>query len=120
MLNISTSLESSFDYLINETDFQENDYIQNDISDDNYNDIVENLDDLYDCLDGECMYTMKGCDNWECSWGEYNGYWQDDDCYCVGETIEMKNAISKENYLTPEDAVLINKFINKLKKELSN
>ena len=33
---------------------------------------------------------------------------------------EMKNAISKENYLTPEDAALINKFINKLKKELSN
>ena len=35
-------------------------------------------------------------------------------------TDEMKNAISKENYLTPEDAALINKFINKLKKELSN
>ena len=33
---------------------------------------------------------------------------------------EMKNAISKENYLTPEDAILINKFINKLKKELSD
>ena len=33
---------------------------------------------------------------------------------------ELKNAISKENYLTQEDAALINKFINKLKKELSN
>ena len=33
---------------------------------------------------------------------------------------ELKNAISKENYLTQEDATLINKFINKLKKELSN
>ena len=33
---------------------------------------------------------------------------------------ELKNAISKENYLTQEDARLINKFINKLKKELSN
>ena len=33
---------------------------------------------------------------------------------------ELKNAINKENYLTQEDARLINKFINKLKKELSN
>ena len=33
---------------------------------------------------------------------------------------ELKNALSKENYLTQEDARLINKFINKLKKELSN
>ena len=31
---------------------------------------------------------------------------------------ELKNAISKENYLTPGDAELINKFINKLKSEL--
>ena len=29
---------------------------------------------------------------------------------------ELKNAISKENYLTPDDAKLINEFINKLKK----
>ena len=33
---------------------------------------------------------------------------------------EMRNAIKKENYLSPEDAKLINEFINKLKKELSN
>jgi len=33
---------------------------------------------------------------------------------------ELKNAISKENYLAPEDAELINKFINKLKSELEN
>ena len=33
---------------------------------------------------------------------------------------ELKNAISKENYLTPEDAELINIFINKLKSELKN
>ena len=33
---------------------------------------------------------------------------------------EMKNAISKENYLGPEDTKLINEFINKVKKELSN
>tara|TARA_Y100000741_G_scaffold341526_1_gene303871 strand:- start:975 stop:1232 length:258 start_codon:yes stop_codon:yes gene_type:complete len=33
---------------------------------------------------------------------------------------ELKNAISKENYLSPDDAKLINEFINKLKKELSN
>ena len=33
---------------------------------------------------------------------------------------ELRNAISKENYLTPDDAKLINEFINKLKKELSN
>ena len=33
---------------------------------------------------------------------------------------ELKSAISKENYLTQEDATLINKFINKLKKELAN
>ena len=33
---------------------------------------------------------------------------------------ELKNATNKENYLTQEDAALINKFINKLKKELSN
>ena len=33
---------------------------------------------------------------------------------------ELKNAISKENYLSPDDAKLINDFVNKLKKELSN
>ena len=33
---------------------------------------------------------------------------------------ELRNAISKENYLNPEDAKLINDFVNKLKKELSN
>ena len=33
---------------------------------------------------------------------------------------ELKNAISKEDYLDPEDAKLINNFINKLKKELAN
>ena len=33
---------------------------------------------------------------------------------------ELRNAISKENYLSPDDAKLINEFMNKLKKELSN
>ena len=33
---------------------------------------------------------------------------------------ELKNAITKERYLSPEDAKLINDFITKLKKELSN
>ena len=33
---------------------------------------------------------------------------------------ELRNEISKENYLKPEDAKLINKFINKLKDELAN
>ena len=32
---------------------------------------------------------------------------------------ELRNAISKENYLSPDDAKLINEFINKIKKELS-
>ena len=31
---------------------------------------------------------------------------------------EMKNAIKKENYLEPEDAELINKFLKKLQKEI--
>ena len=33
---------------------------------------------------------------------------------------ELRNAISKENYLNSADAKLISEFINKLKKELSN
>ena len=33
---------------------------------------------------------------------------------------ELRNAVSKENYLSPEDAKLINEFVNKIKKELSN
>ena len=33
---------------------------------------------------------------------------------------EIKSAIAKDNYLTPEDALLINNFLNKLKKELSD
>jgi hypothetical protein len=33
---------------------------------------------------------------------------------------ELKNAVTKEPYLDPNDAELINKFINKLKKELTN
>ena len=32
---------------------------------------------------------------------------------------ELGNAIEKENYLNQEDAKLINDFINKIKKELS-
>ena len=32
---------------------------------------------------------------------------------------ELRNAIEKENYLNKEDAKLINDFINKIKKELS-
>ena len=32
---------------------------------------------------------------------------------------ELKNATEKDNYLTPEDAKLINDFINKIKEELS-
>ena len=31
---------------------------------------------------------------------------------------EMKNAIEKENYLQPEDAELINKFLKKLQNEI--
>ena len=33
---------------------------------------------------------------------------------------ELRNAISKKNYLKPDDAKLIKEFINKLNKELSN
>ena len=33
---------------------------------------------------------------------------------------ELKNATEKDNYLTPEDAKLINDFINKLQEELSD
>jgi|TARA_B110000438_G_C15796042_1_gene642894 hypothetical protein len=33
---------------------------------------------------------------------------------------ELKNAVKKENYLNSDDAKLINDFINKIKKELSN
>ena len=33
---------------------------------------------------------------------------------------EIRNAVSKENYLSPDDAKLINEFINKIKGELSN
>ena len=31
---------------------------------------------------------------------------------------EMQNAIEKDNYLNPEDAKLINKFLKKLQKEI--
>ena len=31
---------------------------------------------------------------------------------------EMQNAIEKDSYLKPEDAVLINKFLKKLQKEI--
>jgi len=33
---------------------------------------------------------------------------------------EFKNVVSQKNYLSPDDAKLINEFLNKLKKELSN
>ena len=32
---------------------------------------------------------------------------------------ELSNAVQKENYLSKEDAQLINEFINKIKKEIS-
>ena len=31
---------------------------------------------------------------------------------------EIENAIEKENYLNPEDALLINNFLKKLQKEI--
>ena len=33
---------------------------------------------------------------------------------------EIRNAVSKENYLSPDDAKLINEFINIIKTELEN
>lgn len=33
---------------------------------------------------------------------------------------ELNNALEKENYLNKEDAVLINKFLSKIKKEISS
>ena len=33
---------------------------------------------------------------------------------------ELKSAVEKEKYLSDSDALLINKFISKLRKELSN
>ena len=33
---------------------------------------------------------------------------------------EIRNAINKENYLSKEDAQLINDFINKIKEDLKN
>ena len=33
---------------------------------------------------------------------------------------ELRSAVGKENYLSPDDAKLINEFINKIKGELSN
>ena len=33
---------------------------------------------------------------------------------------ELRSAIDKENYLSPDDAKLISDFLNKLKQELSN
>ena len=32
---------------------------------------------------------------------------------------EMQNAINKENYIKPEDALIINKFIEKIKNDLN-
>ena len=32
---------------------------------------------------------------------------------------EMKNAIQKDNYIKPEDAVIINEFIEKIKNDLN-
>lgn len=32
--------------------------------------------------------------------------------------LEIENAIKKENYLKPEDALLINKFLKKLQREI--
>ena len=33
---------------------------------------------------------------------------------------ELNNALKKENYLKKEDAILINKFLSKIKKEISS
>tara|TARA_B100001063_G_C16501283_1_gene422181 strand:- start:169 stop:432 length:264 start_codon:yes stop_codon:yes gene_type:complete len=33
---------------------------------------------------------------------------------------ELNNAVEKENYLTKEDSILINKFLLKIKKEISS
>ncbi len=34
--------------------------------------------------------------------------------------LEMEKAVNKENYLKKDERVLINKFINKIKRELNN
>ena len=54
--------------------------------------------------------------------GEIENYKSKENIEIVKNKIrgELRNAVKKENYLSPEDAQLINEFINKLKKELSN
>jgi len=49
-------------------------------------------------LDGECIESIEGCDNWECSY-EYDGYWKEYDCDCVGETFEMEHSINLSNFM---------------------
>ena len=96
--NLYESLDKSLNYLLNETDWQENDYIQNDFSDNNYLEIQDNLSAFEDCLDGECIQSIEGCDNWECSF-EYDEYWEDYNCDCVGESVEMEHAISLSSFM---------------------
>ena len=54
--------------------------------------------------------------------GEIENYKSKENIEIIKNKIrdELRTAVGKENYLSMEDAQLINKFINKLKQELSN
>ena len=41
---------------------------------------------------------MEGCDDWECSY-EYDGYWKEYACECMGETFEMEHSINLSNFM---------------------
>ncbi len=47
-------------------------------------------------------------------------YFSEENIIVIKQKIrnEMKNAIEKENYLTPEDSKLINNFLKKLQSEI--
>ena len=49
-----------------------------------------------------------------------DNYFSEENIIVIKQKIrnEMKNAIEKENYLTPEDSKLINNFLKKLQSEI--
>ena len=100
LYNLHGSLRSALDFLDNESDWQGNDIIDNDILEDaNYEDIESDLDDLMDFIEGDYEVDDYFCSEWDCNMEESdNMNVLDFDCECT-ETFTAATVVNINNFM---------------------
>ena len=98
LLNVHESLSSSILFLENEIDWQDNDFIQNNLTDEEFQKLEDELYKIEDMLEDTYDYKWEICDNWVCS-GEHNNYWENYDCECKGQSLNKEVVINIEDFM---------------------